>query len=113
MNRLVVEIRNMRWVALAGGSPLVEGGCWDHTGYPALDIARMASKNRGLEDVEYHLNLVLWEGGGDKAPASLELAVCDPNDHNEDHLTRLAGVIVVAAHLVSLIAMAPGSDHWR
>lgn len=59
MNRLVVEIQNMRWGAWAGGSPLVEGGCWDHTGYPALDIARMAAKNRGLEDVEYQLSLVL------------------------------------------------------
>jgi hypothetical protein len=41
------------------------------------------------------------------------LAVCDPNDHNEDHLTIGAGVIVGVARLVSLIAMAPGRDHWR
>lgn len=44
---------------------------------------------------------------------SLELAVCDPNDHNEDHLLRVEGVTVRAAHLVSLIARAPGRDRWR
>ena len=44
---------------------------------------------------------------------SLALAVCDPSDHNEDRLLTVAGVTVGAAHLVSLIVMALGRDHWR
>lgn len=44
---------------------------------------------------------------------SLELAVCDPNDRNEDHLPTKAGVTVGAARLGFSIATAPGRDHWR
>lgn len=59
MNRLVVEAQNMSWVALDGCSPLVEGHCWDHTGYLDRDIARTVAKDLGFEDIEYQLNLVL------------------------------------------------------
>ena len=115
MDRLVVEAQNTKQAASAGCSRLVEGDCWDHTDYPGLGIAMMRSfaNYRGLEDVGYRLNLVPQEEGDGKDPVLLELAVCDPNDHNEGHLPRVAEVTVGAAHLVFLIARAPGSDHWR
>lgn len=105
----------MRRAVWAGCSRPVEGGCWDHKDYPGLDSAAMRSfaNYRGLEDVGYRLNLVRQEGGDGKDLVSLELAVCDPNDHNEDLLPRVAEVTVGAAHLVFLIARAPGSDHWH
>ena len=105
----------MRRAAWAGCSRLVEEGCWDHRDYPGLDSAAMRSfaNYRGLEDVGYRLNLVRQEGGDGKDLVSLESAVCDPNDHNEDHLPTEAGVTVGAARLVFSIATAPGRDHWR
>ena len=60
MDRLVVEAQSRKQAASAGCSPLVEGDCWDHKGYPGLDDAAMRSfaNYHGLEDIGYRLNLV-------------------------------------------------------
>ena len=59
MDRLVVEVQNMKQAASNGCSRPVEGDYWDHKDYPDLDKAaiRSLATCSGLEDVGYRLEL--------------------------------------------------------
>lgn len=82
-------------------------------GFPGLDTATTSyARHRDFEDAWYRVNSVLREGNDGVFPAMLVLAVCDPNDRNEDHLMIVARV-TAAVHLVSSTAMGLENDHWR
>jgi hypothetical protein len=58
------------------------------------------------------VDFALEVGSDGRVLALLVLAVCDPNGRNEDHLMIVARATVVV-HLVPLIVMGPGRDHWH
>ena len=98
----MVDVQDSRRITLTGCVRLDDGNCWGHTDCLSADIARTGSANdRGLKDVGRREDLEPGEVRHGRVPVSLRLAVCDPNDHSEGHLTRAAEVTVGVSHFVS------------